>query len=381
MSVNDKFGLGYGDYRYGSILSYENEVLQTMCMNKASDLEDTSVNDRYANGMHVVPSPMTGNYIPSGPDVEIDYSKFIYGPKQTSVDESDSKPFEYASCESESSVETTTSMPEPIQSCRILRIPLLHTLSCLVHLEAPPSLDYVTGPEYPPSSEFVPESVYPEFMPVEDDIPPAKEQPLPAAASLATESDPDKDPKDDPEEDPEDDPEEDLADYPADGGDEGNDEDDSFDDEEDDDIDIEGDEEEDEPQTPISLPSDTEIAKHMAIPTPPPLPLSLLSLPLPPIPSPPLPLLSPPPTDPTYEEAPLGYREARLRWRAEREEILKADLPLRNRLCTAHTVTYELEESSAAATFRLREPVMDELYSSHPGNCTNHREGGQSEGD
>nr|GFA56837.1 hypothetical protein [Tanacetum cinerariifolium] len=163
-------------------------------------------------------------------------------------------------------------------------------------------------------------------------------------------------------EDPEDDPEEDLADYPADGGDEGNDEDDSFDDEEDDDIDIEGDEEEDEPQTPISLPSDTEIAKHMAIPTPPPLPLSLLSLPLPPIPSPPLPLLSPPPTDPTYEEAPLGYREARLRWRAEREEILKADLPLRNRLCTAHTVTYELEESSAAATFRLREPVMDELY-------------------
>nr|GEU47212.1 hypothetical protein [Tanacetum cinerariifolium] len=110
MSANDKFRLGYGDYRYGSILSYENEVLQSVFMNKESHLEDTSVNDRYADGMHAVPPPMTGNYMPSGPDVEIDYSKCTYGLKQTSVDESDSKPSEYASCESDSSVKTTTSM-------------------------------------------------------------------------------------------------------------------------------------------------------------------------------------------------------------------------------------------------------------------------------
>nr|GFA80031.1 ribonuclease H-like domain, Gag-pre-integrase domain protein [Tanacetum cinerariifolium] len=31
--------------------------------NKASDLEDTFVNDRYADGMHAVPPPMTGNYM------------------------------------------------------------------------------------------------------------------------------------------------------------------------------------------------------------------------------------------------------------------------------------------------------------------------------
>nr|GEW28016.1 ribonuclease H-like domain-containing protein [Tanacetum cinerariifolium] len=36
MSANDKFGLGYGDYRYGSILSYENEVLQSVFMNKGT---------------------------------------------------------------------------------------------------------------------------------------------------------------------------------------------------------------------------------------------------------------------------------------------------------------------------------------------------------
>nr|GEZ74303.1 copia protein [Tanacetum cinerariifolium] len=114
MSANDKFGLGYGDYRYGSILSYENEVLQSVFMNKECDLENTPVNDRYAEGMHAVPSPMTGNYMPSGPDVKIDYSQFTYGPKQTSADELDSKPVEFVSSDSDSSIETTTSMPAPV---------------------------------------------------------------------------------------------------------------------------------------------------------------------------------------------------------------------------------------------------------------------------
>nr|GEW89432.1 hypothetical protein [Tanacetum cinerariifolium] len=284
---------------------------------------------------------------------------------------------------------------------------------------APPSLDYMPGPEYPPSPEFVPELVYPEFMPAEDDILPAKEQPLPAAASPTAKS-PGYIDESDPEEDYEDDPEEDLTDYPADGGEEGDNEDESSDDEEDEssdddedeDIDIEGDEEEDEylapadstvvtlpaidhapsaeetepfetdeseatppphpayrviarmsirPQTSIPLPLDIEISRLMAIPTPPPSSLSLLSSPQPQIRSPPLPLLSPP-TDPTYKEAPLSNREARLRWRAKRKEIPEADLPLQKRLCTAHTGTYELGESSAVAAARHREPVRHHLY-------------------
>nr|GFA03944.1 reverse transcriptase domain-containing protein [Tanacetum cinerariifolium] len=189
--------------------------------------------------------------------------------------------------------------------------------------QASPSLDYVSGPEHPPSPvyvpEFVPQPVYLEFMPAEDEILLAKEEPLHAAASPTTES-------------------------PA--------------------VDHAPSAEETEPfetdesattppphpsyrvtarmsirpQTPISLPADTKIARLMAIPTPPPLPLSSLSSPLPQIPSPPLPLLSPQPTDPTYDEVPLGYREARLRLSAEGGEILEADMPLRKRLCTAHTV-------------------------------------------
>ncbi|GJX55834.1 ribonuclease H-like domain-containing protein [Tanacetum coccineum] len=74
MSANDKFGLGYGDHRYDGILSYENEVLQSVFMNKESDLENQPLNDRFAKGMHAVPPPMTGNYMPTGPEIEIDYS-------------------------------------------------------------------------------------------------------------------------------------------------------------------------------------------------------------------------------------------------------------------------------------------------------------------
>ncbi|GKB95816.1 hypothetical protein Tco_0981953, partial [Tanacetum coccineum] len=55
-----------------------------------------------------------------------------------------------------------------------------------VALQAPPSPDYIPGPEEPqspPLPDFVPEPVYPEYMPQEDEVFPIEEQPLPAAAS------------------------------------------------------------------------------------------------------------------------------------------------------------------------------------------------------
>ncbi|GJZ78345.1 hypothetical protein Tco_0643017 [Tanacetum coccineum] len=55
MSANDKFGLGYGDHRYDSILSYENEVLQSVFMNKESDLEIHSLYDRSCYMQKAVP--------------------------------------------------------------------------------------------------------------------------------------------------------------------------------------------------------------------------------------------------------------------------------------------------------------------------------------
>nr|GFD07181.1 hypothetical protein [Tanacetum cinerariifolium] len=89
-----------------------------------------------------------------------------------------------------------------------------------VALQAPPSLDYMFGPEEPeqapPSPDYIPESDFKMY------------------------------PKDDDDEDPEEDP----VDYPADGGDDGDDEEESSEDEEDDEMDVQADEEEEEHPTP-----------------------------------------------------------------------------------------------------------------------------------
>ncbi|GJV72396.1 hypothetical protein Tco_1492391 [Tanacetum coccineum] len=114
MSARDKAGLGYGNQMNKGVLSYENEVFESVFYSRSSDIEDSPVNDRYAEGMHAVPPPMTGIYIPSGPDVEIDESQFTYGPKQSKPSESDARSSDFNSCESNSSEETLTSMPEPV---------------------------------------------------------------------------------------------------------------------------------------------------------------------------------------------------------------------------------------------------------------------------
>ncbi|GKG15535.1 hypothetical protein Tco_0357858, partial [Tanacetum coccineum] len=89
---------------------------------------------------------------------------------------------------------------------------------------------YIPGPEEPqspPPSDFVPEPVYPKFMPPEDEILLAEEQPLPTTDSPTADSLGyilESDPNEDPEEDDDEDPEEDPAGYPTDGGDDGDDE-------------------------------------------------------------------------------------------------------------------------------------------------------------
>ncbi|GJZ99809.1 hypothetical protein Tco_0672360 [Tanacetum coccineum] len=99
---------------------------------------------------------------------------------------------------------------------------------------APPSPDYVPGPEEPeqapPSLEFVPEPVYPEFMSPEDEVFPVEEKPLPVAVSPTTDSPgyiADSDPEED-EEDPKEDPEEDPTDYPGHREDDDDDDDESL---------------------------------------------------------------------------------------------------------------------------------------------------------
>ncbi|GJS00387.1 putative ribonuclease H-like domain-containing protein [Tanacetum coccineum] len=115
MSARDKSGLGYGNQIHEGVLSYENEVLESVFNSRSSDVEDSPVNDRFANveGMHAVPPPMTGIYMPSKSDFGIDESQFTYGPKQSKTNESAIKTSDSASCESNSSVETPESVPKP----------------------------------------------------------------------------------------------------------------------------------------------------------------------------------------------------------------------------------------------------------------------------
>ncbi|GJV41612.1 hypothetical protein Tco_1420052 [Tanacetum coccineum] len=335
-----------------------------------------------------------------------------------------------------------------------------------------PSPDYIPGPEEPqspPPLDYVLELIYPEYMPQEDEVFPAEEQPLPAAASPTAQSPdyvPESDPEADPEEDDDEDPEEDLVDYPADRGDEDDDMDIEADDNldieyEDDDIDIEADDDEEEEEHPaladsvvvvlpaddqapsaeetepfetdesaatppphpayrvtarISIPAlvptpiwfDAEVARLLAISTPPSSSLSPWSSPLPHIPSPPLPPIpspslpvSPPlpvsssvpvlsPSPPASPIRLLGYRAAMIRLRAEvssishslplpppiilshtrptapssgtpplhllstdrREDKPEVTLPPRKRLGIALGLAYEVGESSSAAAAR-----------------------------
>ncbi|GJZ75172.1 hypothetical protein Tco_0639637 [Tanacetum coccineum] len=192
----------------------------------------------------------------------------------------------------------------------------------------------------PPPPNFVPEHVYPEFMPPEDDVLPAEEQPLPTAVSPTADSSGyirKSDPEEDPEEEDDEDPEKDPTDYPT-NKDDDDDEEESFGDEADDEEEDEGEDEEKEEehlasadsvlppthhttarmfiraQTPISFPSEVEVDIFLTISTPPPSPLTSYLSPLPQIPSPPLPVSSslpisplPLPISPTH---PLGYRAA-----------------------------------------------------------------------
>ncbi|GJS79524.1 hypothetical protein Tco_0729405 [Tanacetum coccineum] len=242
-------------------------------------------------------------------------------------------------------------------------------------LQAPPSPDYVPGPEEPeqapPSPDYVPGPEHTDDEIVAEDQPGAEDA---SPTAQSTDYVPESDLEADPEEDDDEDPEEDPVDYAADGGDDRDDKDEPSEEDEDDDVDIEadGDEEEEEHPAPadsvvvalpttdqapsagetesfetdesaatppphpvyrvtarISIPapvptpvwSDAEVARLLAISTPPSSPLSPWSSPLPQIPSPSLPL-SPPshvlsPALPPSPIHSLGYRAMMIQMRAE----------------------------------------------------------------
>ncbi|GJY97877.1 hypothetical protein Tco_0514787, partial [Tanacetum coccineum] len=78
-------GLGYGDQLNKGVLSYENEVFQSVFVSRTSETENSPVNDRYAEGMH-----------------------------QSKPSESNARRSDFTSCESNTNEETHESMPETV---------------------------------------------------------------------------------------------------------------------------------------------------------------------------------------------------------------------------------------------------------------------------
>ncbi|GJU83707.1 hypothetical protein Tco_1286072 [Tanacetum coccineum] len=114
-------------------------------------------------------------------------------------------------------------------------------------LQAPPSSDYVPGPEEPeqapPSPDYVPGPEHADDEIVAEDQPYAEDA---SPTALSPDYVPESDPKADLEEDDDEDPEEDSVDYHVDGGDDCDDEEGSLEDDEDDDMDIQADDDEEE---------------------------------------------------------------------------------------------------------------------------------------
>nr|GFC10621.1 hypothetical protein [Tanacetum cinerariifolium] len=177
--------------------------------------------------------------------------------------------------------------------------------------EAPPSPDYIPGPEAPPSPDYIPGPKYPGYLPPADDMLLVEEQPLHAAVSPIAES-----PGYITESKPEMEPEE------NDGDDENS---------------VSA-SEETEP-----FEEESEVERLLAIPTPPLSPVSPTSYPLPPFLMP-LPIFTQLPTSsfPLPSSIPST---------SSSESIPEADLLFQKRaLFTTPTSRYEIGESSVAAT-------------------------------
>nr|GEX48117.1 putative reverse transcriptase domain-containing protein [Tanacetum cinerariifolium] len=234
-----------------------------------------------------------------------------------------------------------------------------------IQLVAPPSPDYVPGPEHPPSPNYmpglehpplpveipyIPEPEYPVYLAPFEDEAPIEDQPLPADASPTTVS-PGYVADSDPDKDPEEDPEEDHADYPANGGDGDNEPSD------DDDDDVDTDDEDEEPFKDEDDDEDEE--EHLAL-----VDSSVVHV-VDPVPSA-EDIKAFETDDPTDAGAPLGYRAVGIRMRAllpptsSRTDVLKAEMPLQKRACfTTPALGLEIRESSEADATRQPGPTLE----------------------
>nr|GEX11366.1 hypothetical protein [Tanacetum cinerariifolium] len=205
---------------------------------------------------------------------------------------------------------------------------------------APPSPDYIPGPEEPeqapPLPDYLPRPEHADDEIVSEDQPYAEDA---SPTAQSPEYVPESNIEAHLEEDDDEDPEEGPVDYPVDGGDDGDDEERSSVDDEDDDMDIEADEEEEEEHP---APADSAVSTSHSPPLPPPFILSPTRSDVPSSGIPP-----PLPISAFTSSPPLQLPSA-----TRREDRPEVTLPPRKRLGIALGPRYEVGESSYAAAAR-----------------------------
>ncbi|GKC59997.1 hypothetical protein Tco_1087595 [Tanacetum coccineum] len=227
--------------------------------------------------------------------------------------------------------------------------------------------------------DYVPEPVYPEYIPLEDEhVFLAEEQPLPPIDSPTAESPKyitESDPEEDPEEYEDDETEDGPVDYPMDEGDDGDDDDgdSSGDDADDEDEDAEEEEEHLAPaDSTIVVPTDDPISLHEGIEPaiPPPFiditigaritvrPQASISLPPEAEVERLLAMTTPSPSTPISLSPPSAGE------RLARDDVPETELPPCKRLCLSILDSrYEIEESSTAKPIKdPAEAVPEDLY-------------------
>ncbi|GJW05581.1 putative ribonuclease H-like domain-containing protein, partial [Tanacetum coccineum] len=99
MSSRSKFGLGYGD-TFGSdeVFDLSSPSIFDSCL---KDAIEKPLYDRFvkAGGLHAVPGPITGTFMPPSNKPDIDDTQFTYGSKSNNYSESNSVSNDFISCD------------------------------------------------------------------------------------------------------------------------------------------------------------------------------------------------------------------------------------------------------------------------------------------
>ncbi|GKD86281.1 hypothetical protein Tco_1357435, partial [Tanacetum coccineum] len=120
MSSRSKFGLGFGD-TFGSDEVFDLSA-PSIFDSSPKDVAEKPLNDRFVKtvGMHVVPPPLTGTFMPPSNNPDLDETQFTYGSKSNNNFETNSVSNDFVSCDNsdKSSDSETTDFASCVSSVK-----------------------------------------------------------------------------------------------------------------------------------------------------------------------------------------------------------------------------------------------------------------------